>query len=489
MIKQILDEMNLENGSNYKIDVLKKYKSNKTLQRVLKMTYDKVSHTYGVTMKNIPEVKTAGNQNLEWALDILDSRLVTRETTGNSAIDLIHSTLEELSEDDAFVFEKILNRDLRINIGRTNINKVFKNLIVKPIYMRCDIGRNDSKDENGKLIKGTYRNIDFKNGALIQKKADGTYREFTITDNKVDCITRSGESHNYPNFNKYMVTWPNRTFMGEITVWLDSILLEKILPKLLKSDAKNKTDDAKKLKQRFEDNPKGFILPRSISNGLVNSDDIPYDNLVLDLWDCITPKEYVIAGLKDKKNPTTIYYKDRFAELKSIIKDIPNINVIESHEIFSLKEALQITSKWMEDGFEGGVLKDKKMLFENRTSKKQLKLKLEIEVEMRITGFTPGKGKNINYFGAIAFENDEGTIKGKVGVSSMKETQRDWFWENKDEVIGKVIEVQFNDLSKASGNLHHSLSHPRFLELRNDKDETDTLQRAQELKEMAMELS
>lgn len=34
----------------------------------------------------------------------------------------------------------------------------------------------------------------------------------------------------------------------------------------------------------------------------------------------------------------------------------------------------------------------------------------------------------------------------------------------------------------------HAFSHPRFIELRNDKDETDTLARVQASKQMAMNL-
>jgi hypothetical protein len=48
--------------------------------------------------------------------------------------------------------------------------------------------------------------------------------------------------------------------------------------------------------------------------------------------------------------------------------------------------------------------------------------------------------------------------------------------------------VQFNDLTKAEGNDYYALSHPRYIEIRNDKDETDTLEKVLSLREMAMEL-
>ena len=108
----------------------------------------------------------------------------------------------------------------------------------------------------------------------------------------------------------------------------------------------------------------------------------------------------------------------------------------------------------------------------------------------RITSFNPGnKGsKNEAYFSGINFENDEGTIKGTVGVSSMTEDKRDWFHENRDLVIGKIMEIHCNDITKGRDNDFYALSHPRYERLR-DKNETDTLKRAQEIKQMAMELS
>jgi hypothetical protein len=52
-IKAIIEEINLQNGSNYKIDILKKHSENELFKRVLKMTYDNVIFTYGITMKNV----------------------------------------------------------------------------------------------------------------------------------------------------------------------------------------------------------------------------------------------------------------------------------------------------------------------------------------------------------------------------------------------------------------------------------------------------
>ena len=63
------------------------------------------------------------------------------------------------------------------------------------------------------------------------------------------------------------------------------------------------------------------------------------------------------------------------------------------------------------------------------------------------------------------------------------------FNSRRDEMIGQIMTVKCNDITRARNNDFYALSHPRFVEIRNDKTETDTLERAQEAKRMSMDLS
>jgi hypothetical protein len=62
------------------------------------------------------------------------------------------------------------------------------------------------------------------------------------------------------------------------------------------------------------------------------------------------------------------------------------------------------------------------------------------------------------------------------------------FSMNKDKYIGKIIAIEFNDLCKAENNDYYALMHPRFIEVRNDKTESDTLERVIALRDMARSL-
>lgn len=485
MIHEILNELNLENGSNYKLKVLKKYQNNDLLKRVCEMTYDRVRFTYGMSLKNIDKFNETYigsgelDISLEEALNELQNQIVSRKLTGHSALAYVCELMMCLPYEDCLILRKIINRDLKINVGRTNINKVWKDLITKPVYMRCDV-----------YSQKTAKNIQYP--AYIQLKADGTYRDFTVDGGSVSCVSRSGEEYEYPSIFNDMQDYKDGHYHGELTVVLDDILFEKIKIDLEKLDQKNGTTTVQEITDAYNKHKaecKEYILPRAIGNGLINSDDVPHDNLKLELWHYVTFEEYDIARKKDRKNPNTKKYQDSFNELQEIVKGSKRVHVIPYVIVNNKQEALQQVGKWMADDLEGGVLKSFDMVFKDGTSKEQLKLKLCIDAEMRIIGFkdgTPGT-KREGKVGSVLFANDEGTIKGSC--SGFSDDILDDMTNNPEKYSNKVFTVQFNNLTKSRTNTFYALSHPRYIELRNDKDETDTLEKVQALIQMAMELA
>lgn len=439
MIANIISELCENNGSNYKLEVLNKHKDNKLFSRVLKMTYDSVVYRYYLTMnywnKNSEEFvsNSSPTMTLEQALDFLEFKLSTRELSGNVAIEEMDKVFRSLSDEDRDILIKMINRDLRINCGRTSINKVFKNLITKPVYMRC-----------GVFSKKTAKDINYP--AAIQLKADGTYREMQVLNGAVKLFSRSGEQYFYQFEEKYS-DLPEGHYTGELLI--------------------------------------DGIENRSESNGLLNSDNPPTDKIIFYVWDYITADEYTNA-VKKVKNTTP--YSTRFIALQEIVsaRNDFQLKVIESHQVNNSQEAFAKVIHWMEQGLEGGVLKDLDGVFRDGTSKHQLKMKLEMDLEVRVTGFKEGKvgTKREETFGAMTFETDDGKIKG--ATSGFTDAMLDEINSNRDFYIGKIMTVSCNDITKGRDSDHYALSHPRFKEFRNDRDDTDTLERAFEIKEMAM---
>ena len=434
MLKDILNELNESNSSNYKLDILKKYKDNSDLKKLLELTYNRNKYNFNVSknciIKDNPNIlESNGSKTVDELLSTLE---ILGEGTirGNEAHQFVCNHLKCLDNDNKEIFLNVLGRDLKIGLNVKSINKVFKNLIPKPNYMRCAV-----------LSEKTLKKINFP--AFIQLKMDGTYREIHVADGQVSGKTRSGEEYFNPVLFKEMENFPNGFYTGELTIDGES---------------------------------------RFTGNGLINSLNPPYEKITFTVWDYLTDEDY----LEKSKTP----YYSRFESLSDIIEKHKSnrVKLVPNHEVNSIDEALKYVSDWMEQGLEGGVLKDKNNVFKNGTSGTQLKIKLKVDAEMRITGFTDGTigTKREGKIGAIQFSNDEGTIKGQC--SGFSDEELDLFTKNKDNLIGRIISVEFNDLVKSENNDYYALSHPRFIEIRNDKDETDTLEKVIQLRDMAKSL-
>lgn len=180
MIKDILDEISSEPGKNQKMAILGKYQDNELLKRVLYMANSKRVKFY---IKQIPEY----NRNLEQTntLDFVINELnhiSRREVTGNSALRFLSDLLATLNPDDAYVVERIIEKDLKIGMD-SSINKVFKNLIEETPYMGAVSF--DEKKARKLFEKGKK--------AYSQVKMDGRYCNATIHNGEVYLESRQGE--------------------------------------------------------------------------------------------------------------------------------------------------------------------------------------------------------------------------------------------------------------------------------------------------------
>ena len=413
-IFDIVEELNQANGSNYKISVLEKYRDNDLLKRVLKMTYDKVVFTYGISMKNI--TYTPENRQLitlTEALDFIESNFVTRVITGNQAINQLTNTLESLQKTDAKIVEGIINRDLRINMGRSNINKVFKKLIVKPPYQRCSL--------MDKISRITYP-------AIVEAKLDGTYRSVIKDGENVSVISRSGEESYFPKFAKKFRDHVDGVYIGE--------LLIRSLP-----GSKN----------------------RAKANGLINSDQ-EQDDMYIVLWDYLTLDEYAAAK---SSRP----YKERFDASK---KSSDGIESVEYKIVYNFQEAKDFYKAIIKAGGEGAVLKNMNAPFKDGTSQENIKMKEEAVAEFIVTGFQEGNNRLENSLGALFYRSSDGLVEGKM--SGFSDKKRLDVWQNQDKYIDTIVSVKYNGVSKSKGSKTYALMYANFVDFREDKDEADDLE-------------
>ena len=129
-----------------------------------------------------------------------------------------------------------------------------------------------------------------------------------------------------------------------------------------------------------------------------------------------------------------------------------------------LKTYTEVNKRVPEGGYEGIMIKDPQMFHECKRSP-WLKLKSFIEVSLEVQATEEGTGRNVGKLGALICEGvDDGKkIKTNVG-SGLTDDNRDKFWQSKDKLIGQIVEVRADAVTKNQDSENeYSLSFQRFL--------------------------
>lgn len=431
-----INEINKSNSTNYKLEILKKYKNDKLLERLLSVTYDKVTYRFGIGKVVYTELfEKSGHEDTKQVYSISEVlqlvelfELFENDNKPFSKTELIEY-FEMLPISTKHLFLKIVDRDLKINVGTKQIAKVFQNVIKKPPYMRCSILDQKAIDKKLKLP------------AEAQLKVDGTYREIIKSDENITARTREGNISELPVIFEEMKGFDDGVYFGELTY-------------------DGETDRAK-------------------GNGIINSDNPDHNRIRFTCWDYVTFEDYDLAIAKGKPK---VKFKDRFIKLKEILGNIktPHIDLIESKTIYTQQELSDFVTEQISKGLEGAVIKNFDMVFKNGTSGDMFKCKIKLQIDVRCIGFNNGKvgTKREGKVGSIIFSTDDNKLQGSC--SGFTDEQLDEFTNNPDKYLMKVFEVECSGISLAKDSTIFALMHPRFIEFR-DKEDTDTFERVHEM--------
>jgi ATP-dependent DNA ligase len=168
-------------------------------------------------------------------------------------------------------------------------------------------------------------------------------------------------------------------------------------------------------------------------------------------------------------------YGDRLALITTACKNTSTkdsaIILVETHIVNSYEEAIELCTHYIKIGSEGIILKERSAPWEDRRSKYCLKMKALISGDFRCVGIQHGNygTKYEDGIGALICESDDGEIQFKVGTGL---TDADRFRPYSD-YIGKVLEVEYNEVIKSKGSKKKSLFLPVFKQIRLDKDTTN----------------
>ena len=449
-VQTILEKLENTNSQKEKIEIVKTM--NEVQKRWFSLCYNSLI-TFGV--KKIPEYTSESNSlDTVSIMDILEKEFVTREITGNAAIERLRDILSNAEEPE--VVERLIKRDARCSVNNTLLNKVFPNLIPE---IPCMLAQ--------PMNEKTLKNIKFP--AFSQLKADGMRCIAFITSNNVRMFSRNGTEIICEPLKNILMTIgqiEENLLSDNVTLMLDGELI------------------------CYKDNK---LLDRKTSNGICNkvlkgtASENELNLIQMQLWDIVKVDSNTFSPLEDKS------YEKRLEDLYSILNtnSCSKLEVIPTEVVNSMEEALEHFQKMLSQGLEGTILKNQDAKWSNTRSKDLVKLKEENTIDLLVVDIEEGSGDFEGGLGAIICETSDKKLRVRVGtgfsfedrgfvndlsngkkvvkqIKSLEEVSKNY--------LGKIVEVKYNQIIKSKGKDEMSLFLPRLVCIRNDKDTANSIE-------------
>lgn len=424
-VVQIIKELENISGTNDKIAFISSNKDNEVFKRVLKYTYDN-NLNYGFSEAKLRELlETTQKTELTettWGsvfdmLDILATSNIN-DALRHNVVSFLNSKPIEVRE----LIIKILTKDLRCNISSKTINKAIPKLITE-----WEIQQGHPL-EKVKLKKDEWIALSLKLNGIRSTLFKG---EFRSRQNKV----MTGFEHIKSDIAK-LEEFSDYVFDGE----------------LIRRNTDNISDN------------ENFRLTTSI----VNSDASEKPDIQLVIFDMIPTNEFIM-GQSYKT------FKDRIKELirvKELIEEL-NLTNIDVAPLYYMGTDHSNIDKHLDivdaAGLEGLMLL-RDMPYKCKRHNGVVKCKKFKECDLRVVGYEEGTGKNKGVLGSLIVEYKGNT----VGVGSgYTDSQRLEFWNNKEDMIGKIIAVKYKEETKDKKTKLPSLQFPTFITVKTDKVVSD----------------
>src|SRR5574344_1307484 len=469
-IFNIIEKLRTLSG-NAQLEFLAKHKDNETLRDILLYTYDpdkkykiqetsleKALETYRrqVRLSEVIIYQNVDKSCWERFRTCLDEFSNKKGVKENEIEEFVKKFYDFYKHDELeYLFKGVLLKTLDLGINVKGLSKIWPDYFSEYPYMGAKI-----------LTEDKHKNIKFP--CCVQLKDDGLFNNCCVNINKniVRHVSRQGKDLDIGNFfdnealslakkyNKDMV------FTGEIRVLNNTDTIEYIKSKTKKQDVLNELNIIANSGKKY--------LPRSKSNGLVNDENRPeYLNEYIKyiLWDAIPNTDF----WNKKYN---IRYDFRFSELTTFINNLnlKNIEVVESYIANNFDEIENLYQHVRNRGEEGLVIKNLDTIWKD-TKSLMFKIKAVEDCDLKIIDILEGNGRLKGLCGNVTCVSSDGLLK--VNVKPRTDDLCEDVWFNKDKYIDKILCLEYNEKVKNKDCNGYTLQHPRWVEVRIDKNIAD----------------
>jgi DNA ligase 1 len=420
-VLNIINQIKTTSSRNEKEAILKKYKDNESLRKVLDAALNPYI-VFGIGEKKLKKFinKASGKENKFNDLFKVIEYLKVHNTGTDHDVKMVAEFLnaqddEELKE----LYKEVITKTLKIGATAKSINKAFGEKFIPEFNVML---AKKFEDEENK-VKGKE--------FVITEKLDGVRCVMIVENGNVNFFSRQGQP-----------------IAGLVEIVQDA----KFLP--------DNVYDGELLIHNADDYKDRDVLQETLK---IARKDGEKQGLVLHLFDMIPIDEF-----KAGKSKAT--YHKRKEELSFIVEKLnsPYIKIVPN---LYVGKDLNVIPKMLEEmnqkGKEGLMLNVSDGKYQCKRTDVLLKIKSMNTMDCRIIGFEEGTGKYQGMLGALIVD-----YKGyelRIG-SGYTDEDREHLWQHRDEYLGKIVEVQyFRESRNQDGGL--SVSFPVFVCIREDKSD------------------
>lgn len=349
------------------------------------------------------------------------------KTGRDQDIAIIQDFINKAPKDDQLILVEIVTKNLTIGMSAKSINKVYKENIIPVFEVQLAFPYQDKIEAYGNDDK-----------LYVTQKLDGHRNVTFVTPDEILFFTRKGQPIEGLDQLKKAIESIRPQLLSLIDtegLVLDGELLAQ--------------DDSLDVNERFR-----------LTSKLLRTEG-PKENLGYQVFEAITLHDFL------NKETSKESYKER---RENWLNKFPKNQYFEAIPILDIITKDQIptwSQKATEKGWEGVMLNAENAVYAKKRTNGVLKVKKMHTADLPIVGFNQAiDGKHKGILQSLNVQLDENNIV-QVG-SGLSDHLRQFIWDNRDEYLGQIVEIQFFEISENQKG-EKSLRFPVFKDFRFDK--------------------
>lgn len=379
-------------------------------------------NSYGIKEKKYDSVEPTLDDefNKLTIIELLDF-LKENNTGTNEIVSKVKGYITTLPEDYQEFVKLMVTRELKIGYSASSYNKIIGKELIFNIKPMKSVAYDKAVDKyKGKDVTATL-------------KADGIRLMVVSSPEGISMLLRSGQAvDNFHHLEQVYKGLPYGFYDGEVII----------------KDRKGK--NSKEVRQ----------LTSSIVRN-ENADKTQLEHLVFDGL----PLEHFLAKESDL---TFLERRQRLEEIVNVTEDINLVEVVYSGNNFT-EIAYKLLDKYTDKGEEGLMININDSVYKFGVTQEMAKFKKSYPIDLRVVSVYEGKSastKGVMGGVIVHYKGNEVQVGG-----GWSDDERVKYWNNPEEIIGKIIEIRHDGESTNSKTKLASLSYPRKIAVRFDKDE------------------